>query len=97
LERVIEPSIRDSEHSSPPEEDIDMRIGSRIRTIREQRGESLRAFAGRCGVSASMLSDVERGAKSPTIAILSAIAEGLQVPLSRLVSDEQPLDAGPRI
>lgn len=44
-----------------------------------------------------MLSDVERGAKSPTIAILSAIAEGLEVPLSRLVSDELPLDAGPRI
>ena len=44
-----------------------------------------------------MLSDVERGTKSPTIAILSAIAEGLGVPLSSLVSDEQALDNGPLI
>ena len=97
LERAIDEAIRDSGQSSSLEDDISSRIGARIRIAREQRGESLRAFAVRSGVSASMLSDVERGTKSPTIAILSAIAEGLGVPLSSLVSDEQALDAGPLI
>lgn len=32
-----------------------------------------------------MLSDIERGAKSPTIALLAAISEGLDVPLSALI------------
>jgi mannose-6-phosphate isomerase-like protein (cupin superfamily) len=34
-----------------------------------------------------MISDVERGAKVPTIALLAAIAEGLNLPLSALVED----------
>ncbi len=97
MERAIDETVRDSGQSSSQEDDISARIGARVRMERERRGESLRAFATRAGVSSSMLSDVERGTKSPTIAILSAIAEGLAVPLSSLVSDEQPLDAGPRI
>jgi transcriptional regulator with XRE-family HTH domain len=83
--------------ASSLEGNISSRVGARVRAAREDRGESLRAFAARAGVSASMLSDVERGAKSPTIAILSSIAEGLGMPLSSLVSEEHPLEAGPRI
>lgn len=36
-------------------------------------------------MSRSMLSDIERGAKSPTIALLAAISEGLETPLSALI------------
>jgi len=35
-----------------------------------------------------MISEAERGTKSPTIAVLSALAEALEVPLSRLVAEE---------
>jgi transcriptional regulator with XRE-family HTH domain len=93
----MEETIRYSEQMSSLEDSISSRVGARIRAAREHRGDSLRSFATRAGVSASMLSDVERGAKSPTIAILSAIAEGLEMPLSSLVSDEHPLEVGPRI
>jgi XRE family transcriptional regulator, regulator of sulfur utilization len=34
-----------------------------------------------------MLSDIERGAKSPTIALLAGVAEALSLPLSVLVDD----------
>ncbi|MDB5073562.1 MAG: helix-turn-helix protein [Candidatus Eremiobacteraeota bacterium] len=60
-------------------------VGRQIREIREARTLSLRALAEASGVSRSMLSDIERGAKSPTIALLAAISEGLDVPLSALV------------
>lgn len=92
-----EESTLQSEETSSLDGNISSRVGARVRAAREHQGETLRAFAARAGVSASMLSDVERGAKSPTIAILSAIAEGLGMPLSSLVSDEHPLEAGPRI
>lgn len=62
-----------------------MRIAQAIKDRREGLGLTLRALASRSGVSASMISDVERGAKSPTIATLSALALALGVPLSTLV------------
>jgi transcriptional regulator with XRE-family HTH domain len=60
-------------------------LGRRIKDAREARSLSLRTLAQASGVSRSMLSDIERGAKSPTIALLAAISEGLNVPLSALI------------
>lgn len=54
-------------------------------------GLSLRDLAGRCGVSAPMLSQVERGETSPTLAVAAKIAAGLDLSLSQLLRlDEQP-------
>ena len=41
--------------------------GPRVRALREAMGLSLRELALRCGVSAAMLSQVERGETSPTL------------------------------
>jgi transcriptional regulator with XRE-family HTH domain len=60
-------------------------LGKRIRAARKARSLSLRLLAQASGVSRSMLSAVERGAKSPTIALLAGIAEGLDLPLSSLL------------
>jgi XRE family transcriptional regulator, regulator of sulfur utilization len=46
---------------------------------------SLRDLAARSGVSAPMLSQVERGETSPTLAIASRIAGGLELSLSQLL------------
>jgi transcriptional regulator with XRE-family HTH domain len=46
---------------------------------------SLRDLAERCGVSAPMLSQVERGETSPTLQIASRIAAGLELRLSQLL------------
>ncbi len=53
-------------------------------------GLTVRALAGRSGVSSSMISDVERGMKSPTISTLAAVAEALEIPLSTLVDSPAP-------
>jgi transcriptional regulator with XRE-family HTH domain len=60
-------------------------IGSRVRLLREAMGLSLRDLAERSGVSAPMLSQVERGETSPTLAVAAKIAAGLELTLSQLL------------
>jgi transcriptional regulator with XRE-family HTH domain len=60
-------------------------IGPRIRALRDAIGLSLRDLAERSGVSAPMLSQVERGETSPTLAVAARIAQGLDLRLSQLL------------
>jgi transcriptional regulator with XRE-family HTH domain len=60
-------------------------IGPRIRALRDAIGLSLRDLARRSGVSAPMLSQVERGETSPTLAVAARIAHGLDLRLSQLL------------
>ena len=60
-------------------------IGPRIRALRDAGGLSLRDLADRSGVSAPMLSQVERGETSPTLSIATRIAAGLDLRLSQLL------------
>lgn len=60
-------------------------IGGRVRALREAMGLSLRDLAERCGVSAPMLSQVERGETSPTLQVAARIAAGLDLRLSQLL------------
>ncbi|MEX0971995.1 MAG: XRE family transcriptional regulator [Solirubrobacterales bacterium] len=60
-------------------------VASRVRALREAMGFSLRDLAERSGVSAPMLSQVERGETSPTLAVAEKIAAGLELTLSQLL------------
>jgi len=60
-------------------------VGVRIRALREAMDLSLRVLAQRSGVSAPMLSQVERGETSPTLAVAARIAAGLELTLSQLL------------
>jgi len=60
-------------------------VGARVRALREAMRLSLRDLAERSGVSAPMLSQVERGETSPTLSIASRIAAGLDLSLSQLL------------
>jgi transcriptional regulator with XRE-family HTH domain len=62
-----------------------MVIGPRVKALREAGGLSLRDLAERSGVSAPMLSQVERGETSPTLAVAGKIARGLDLRLSQLL------------
>ncbi len=65
-------------------------VGARVRALREAMSLSLRDLAERSGVSAPMLSQVERGDTSPTLQVASRIAAGLDLRLSQLLRlDEQ--------
>jgi transcriptional regulator with XRE-family HTH domain len=60
-------------------------VGPRIRALREAGRLSLRDLATRTGVSAPMLSQVERGETSPTLQVAGRIASGLELSLSQLL------------
>ncbi len=60
-------------------------VGPRVRSLRESSNLSLRDLADRSGVSAPMLSQVERGETSPTLSVAQRIAAGLDLRLSQLL------------
>jgi transcriptional regulator with XRE-family HTH domain len=60
-------------------------IGARVKALRESAGLSLRELSERSGVSAPMLSQVERGETSPTLTVAARIAAGLELRLSQLL------------
>jgi transcriptional regulator with XRE-family HTH domain len=72
-------------------DNISARVARAIKRRREQLGLTLRDLASQSEVSASMISDVERGAKSPTVSTLDALAQALGLPMSALADSATPL------
>ena len=72
-----------------------MELGANMKRLRGELGLTLEALSERSGVSRAMLSDIERGVKSPTIRVVSQVAEGLGCSVSRLLGEDagQPQDA----
>ncbi|HMA26384.1 MAG TPA: cupin domain-containing protein [Solirubrobacterales bacterium] len=74
-----------AEAAPEPAVSDDLAVGSRVRSLREGMDLSLRELAERSKVSAPMLSQVERGDTSPTLAVAQKIAAGLDLSLSQLL------------
>jgi transcriptional regulator with XRE-family HTH domain len=76
------PSSAAPDDGHPPatvEEDV--KIGERIRGLREQHRMSIRELARRAGVSPSLISEGERGLVEPSVGVLKRIASVLEVRL----------------
>jgi transcriptional regulator with XRE-family HTH domain len=71
--------------SAPP-------IGIRLRERRTQYGLTMRELAKRASVSASLISDIERGHVEPSISTLKRIAGALEVTLMYFFSEVTPDD-----
>ena len=57
----------------------------RVRELRQARGWSLEAMSAACGVSRSMLSQIERNEANPTLAVTVRIAQAFGMSLGELV------------
>jgi transcriptional regulator with XRE-family HTH domain len=66
-------------------ETITDRLAERLRAARKERGLSLDAVAGISGVSRSMVSQIERGESSPTVATLWNLTQALGVDFAGLL------------
>jgi transcriptional regulator with XRE-family HTH domain len=64
-------------------------LGRRVREERRRRAFTLEELAAASGVSRSMLSEVERGSRVPTVLVLDRIATGLGTSIARLLREEQ--------
>ena len=71
-------------------------LGGAIRLRREQLNLTIVQVAGRLGTSSSAVVRLERGAHNVTLLRLEAIAGALEVPLARLLSLAERLQAGGR-
>lgn len=60
-------------------------FGARVHELRTSRRWSLERLSSTSGVSRSMLSEVERGEASPTLALALAIARAFGVPLGEMI------------
>jgi transcriptional regulator with XRE-family HTH domain len=75
--------------------DINNRIASRVRELRDAQGYSLDTLAERSGVSRSTISLIERGQSSPTATVLDKLATALRVTLASLFEDSASEAAEP--
>lgn len=63
-------------------EQVEPKVGSRIRQIRTEKGLALRALAKSCDLSVNAISLIERGENSPTVSSLHKLALALDVPIT---------------
>jgi len=61
-------------------------VGSRLRTLRKGKGQTLSDLAASTGISVSTLSRLETGKRKATLELLVPLARAHQVPLDDLVS-----------
>lgn len=71
-------------------DNISARVAHAIKQRREQLRLTLRDLAAKSEVSASTISDIERGAKSPTISTLDALVQALGLPMSAFTDSAAP-------
>ena len=70
-------------------DEINRQISANLKRLRKEKGLTLTDLSGICGVSKSMLGEIERGTTNPTILVLWKIAEGLKMPLTQLIQEEE--------
>jgi transcriptional regulator with XRE-family HTH domain len=68
-------------------DDLARLVGERLRAARHERGLSLGALAEAAHVGKGSLSEIENGARNPTLGTLYALAGALSVPLATLIAD----------
>jgi transcriptional regulator with XRE-family HTH domain len=70
-------------------------MGDRVRVLRRSRRLTLDALAAASGVSRSMISEIERGGRAPTVLVLDRIATALGTSIARLTQDESRYEPVP--
>jgi transcriptional regulator with XRE-family HTH domain len=65
--------------------DIRTRLGQNVRRLREEKGWSQEAYAHEAGIHRTYVSDIERGARNPTIMVVEKLAKPLGVEAGTLL------------
>jgi len=66
--------------------DIRKRLGRNLRRLRQEKGLSQEEFAFEAEIHRTYISDLERGARNPTISVVEKLAKALGVKASVLIS-----------
>ncbi|WP_323799127.1 helix-turn-helix transcriptional regulator [Parasphingorhabdus sp.] len=65
--------------------DIQHRLGRNLKRLRTAKGLSQEAFAHEADIHRTYISDIERGARNPTLSIIDKIAKALGTTASALL------------
>ena len=65
--------------------DICKRLGQNVRRLREAKGWSQEAYADEAGIHRTYVSDIERGARNPTVKVVEKLAKPLGVSAGTLI------------
>lgn len=65
--------------------DIRARLGQNVRRLRLAKGWSQATYADEAGIHRTYISDIERGARNPTITVIEKLAKPLGVPSGTLL------------
>ncbi|MFB4358301.1 XRE family transcriptional regulator [Pantoea sp. BS_4] len=71
---------------SNKEDELNSRIGHKVRQEREKRGWSLTELADNSGVSRAMIHKIERGESSPTATLLARLSGAFEMSMSQLLA-----------
>ena len=63
------------------------RLGENVKELRQMRGQTQGQLAKLAGIPRATWANLESGTANPTLAVMLAVARGLQVPLEELVSE----------
>ena len=85
MDNIYMPDEAEQEEKFTDTEELTRIIGTNLKRARLERGFSLDEVSARSKVSKSMLSDIERGRKCPTVAVLYKICEGIHVSMPLLL------------
>lgn len=66
--------------------DVRQRLARNMRRLREQKGWSQEQYAFEAGIHRTYVSDIERGARNPTIAVIEKLAIPLEVTAAELLT-----------
>lgn len=80
----MDDSERKTETTESSAEEISRQVCQRIRDLRQQAGWSLDVLSKACGVSRSMLSQIEREQANPTLAVTVKIASAFGLNVTEL-------------
>jgi DNA-binding XRE family transcriptional regulator len=72
-----------------PPRSLEAEIGTEVRKLRKTLDLTVAELGAAAGISSGMLSKIENGAISPSLATLGALAGALNVPISRLFAETE--------
>jgi len=84
-----------AEAAGPPEEGARL-VGARLRAIRAERGLTILELAAKAGVSAGLISQIERGGSNPSMKTVQRLRAALGVNLWDFLGEQEAAaEAGP--
>lgn len=87
--RDQEKDFLDSISQEPPQEDIQVNVGERVKAVREGRNLSLQDISQRTDLDVSLLEQIESGSLAPPLGTVIKLAKALNLKMGYFISGEE--------